>query len=141
MLGGIGIMNPAFAAFGGIVALLGLACLWFWRKFRHETALMAATQTSRAADVAALPPGTIVEVTGTIRCEAPLTGEFSKRSCVYYKSEIERERVRWRDGKRETETVTEYNVERHAPFHIEDSSGRVLVRGDGASFEAVRVLN
>jgi hypothetical protein len=134
-------MNPGFAVLAGIVALLGLGSLWFWKKFRDEAALMAATPTSRAADVAALPPGTVVEVKGTIRCEAPIAGEFSKKTCVYSKSEVEREEVRWRDGKRETSWVNERTTERHAPFYVEDASGRVLVRGESATVEAVEVYN
>jgi E3 Ubiquitin ligase len=134
-------MNPAFAIASGVAALLGLLCLWFWKKYRDEVALMAATPTSRAADVAALAPGTIVEVKGTIRCAAPLSGEFSRKTCVYSKSEIERKEERWKDGKRETHYVTESSVERHAPFQVEDASGRVPVRGDGASVEAVQVYN
>ena len=134
-------MNPGFAVASGVAALLGVVCLWFWKKYRDETALMTATPTSRAADVAALAPGTVVEVKGTIRCSAPLSGEFSKQACVYSKSEIERKEVRWKDGKRETHYVTESSVERHAPFQVEDASGRVPVRGGGASVEAVQVYN
>lgn len=134
-------MNPGFAVASGIAALLGLVCLWFCKKYRDETALMAATPTSRACDVATLAPGTVVEVKGTIRCAAPLSGEFSKQACVYSKSEIERKEVRWKDGKRETHYVTERSTERHAPFHVEDASGRVPVRGEGASVEAVQVYN
>ncbi len=134
-------MNTGLAILSGILALLGLAALWFWKKFRDETALMAATQTSRASDIASLAPGTVVEVKGTIRCDAPLAGEFSQRACVYSLSVIEREEVRVRDGKRERHTVTERSTERHAPFYVEDASGRVLVRPEGASVEAVEVFN
>lgn len=134
-------MNPAFAVIAGIAALLGLGCLWFWKKTRDEIALMIATQTSRAADVASIAPGTLVEVKGTIRCVAPLTGEFSGQPCVYAKSEIERREVRWRDGKRETHTVTERSTERHAPFAVEDESGKVTVRGEGASVTAPKVFD
>jgi len=134
-------MNPGFAVMSGIAALLGLLCLWFWKKFHDETALMAATPTSRASDVAALAPGTIVEVKGTIRCDAPIAGEFSKQACAYSKSEIERKETRWKDGKREYYYATERSTERHAPFHVEDESGRVPVNAEGASVEAVQVYN
>lgn len=134
-------MNWGFAVVSGVLALLGLLCLWFWKKFRDEVALMAGTETSRAADVAALAPGTRVEVKGTIRCDAPLTGEFSQQACVYSLSVVEREEERWRDGKRETHTVTERSTERHAPFQVEDDSGRVLVNAEGASVTAVKVFD
>jgi hypothetical protein len=134
-------MNAGFAVASGVLVLLGLVCLWFWKKFRDETALIAATPTSRACDVAALAPGTVAEVKGTIRCDAPLAGEFSKQACVYSKSEVERKETRWKDGKRETYYVNERSTERHAPFFVEDASGRVPVRSEGASVEAVEVFN
>ncbi|KAB2875829.1 MAG: hypothetical protein F9K43_02065 [Bauldia sp.] len=134
-------MNPGFAVVSGIAVLLGLGCLWIWRKFRREIALMTATETSRAAGVAKLPIGAVVEVKGVVRCDEPLTGEFSGKTCVYFKSEIERKEVRWRDGKRETHYTTEHSSERHAPFEVEDDSGRVPIRAEGASVEAVEVYN
>lgn len=134
-------MNPGFLGLGGVAALLALGCLWLWKKYRDEIALMVATQTSPAADVASLAPGTFVEVKGTIRCEAPLAGEFSQKPCVYFKAEIERKEVRRSGGKRQTHYVTEQSTERHAPFHVEDESGRVLVRGEGAEIETTLVFN
>jgi hypothetical protein len=134
-------MNWGFIAVSGVLVLLGLVCLWFRHKFREEVAVMAATPTSRAADVKTLAPGSVVEVKGTIRCAAPLTGEFSKRPCVYVRSVVERKETRWRDGKRETYYTNERTTELHAPFEVEDDSGRVPVRGQGASVEAVEVFN
>jgi hypothetical protein len=34
--------------------------LWSWRAQRNDMALMRATETTRAADVAKLPPGSLV---------------------------------------------------------------------------------
>jgi hypothetical protein len=134
-------MNWGFLVASGICALLALGALWFCRQFRREVALMAATPTSRAADVAALAPGTMVEVKGTIRCTKPMTGSFSQRLCVYAKSEIERKETRYRDGKTETHYVTESSVENHVPFYVEDASGSILVQPHGASIEAMQVYN
>jgi hypothetical protein len=134
-------MNTGLLIVAGILALAGLICLWFWKKLRDEVALMAATPTSRASDVAAAAPGSIVAVSGTIRCTAPIAGEFSKQACVFSRSEIEREEETWRDGKRETRWVTERTTERHAPFQVEDASGRVSVNAEGATVEAVQVYD
>jgi hypothetical protein len=134
-------MNPGFAIAAGVIALIGLICLWFWKKFRDEVALMAATPIGRAADIAKAASGTLVAVAGIVRCAAPISGEFSKQRCVYAKSEIEREEVTYRDGKRETRWVNERTTERHAPFEVEDASGRVTVNAEGASVEAVEVYN
>ncbi len=79
--------------FGVILVICGAVCFWFRFRKQRELALMAATQTSRAADVASLAPGSVVEVKGTLRCQAPLLGEFSKQQCVYFHAEINREEV------------------------------------------------
>ncbi|MDB5601349.1 MAG: hypothetical protein JWN71_3393 [Xanthobacteraceae bacterium] len=134
-------MNIGFAVTAGIATLIALICLWFWKKLRDETAVMAATPTSRAADVAAMAPGTLVEVKGMIRCDAPFLGEFSQQTCIYAKSIIERRETRWRDGKSETHTTIERSTERHAPFYVEDDSGRVLVRGEGADVDSILVFD
>jgi hypothetical protein len=134
-------MNIGFAVAAGIAALVALICLWFWKKYREENALMAETPTSRAADIASMAPGTLVEVKGTVRCEAPFLGEFSQQPCIYAKSIIERKETRWRDGKSETHTTIERSTERHAPFYVEDESGRVLVRAEGADIESICVID
>jgi hypothetical protein len=134
-------INWGFAAVGGAAAVGGLACLWGWTRYRAEFALMAATETSRAADIATTAPGTLVEVKGTIRCDAPLTGEFSGRPCVFSRSVVEHGETRWEDGKRKTRYVTERSTERHAPFYVEDDSGRVLVHGQDASVDAQQVFH
>lgn len=134
-------INWGFAVVSGIAAAGGLACLWGWTRFRAEVALMAATKTSRAADVATITPGTPVEVKGTIRCDAPLTGEFSQQACVFSRSVVERRETRWKDGKSETHYVTERSTDRHAPFHVEDESGRVLVHGQDATVTAQEVFH
>lgn len=134
-------MNIGFAVAAGIAALVALICLWFWKKYREENAIMAKTPTSRAADVASMAPGTLVEVKGTVRCDAPFLGEFSQQSCIYAKSIIERKETRWRDGKSETHTTIEHSSERHAPFYVEDESGRVLVRGEGADIDSICVID
>jgi hypothetical protein len=134
-------MNWVLLAVSGVCLLLALGAVWWAQTYRREIALMAATQTSRAADVGKLAPGTVVEVKGTIRCDTPMTGSFSQRPCIYAKSVVERKERRVRDGKTEYHTVTESSVENHVPFHVEDDSGRVLVQPQGASVEARQVFN
>jgi hypothetical protein len=132
-------MNWGFLFFTVVLAVLGAVCLYFRRKYQSEIALMAAIETSRAGDVAKIPEGTLVEVKGTIRCDAPLTGQFSELPCVYSRSTIEREERRRKDGQDETTYHTESDVENHAIFWVEDASGRVAVDCQGASVEAPMV--
>jgi hypothetical protein len=124
-----------------LIALAGAAgCLWYRQRLGREIALMAATATSKAVDVARLAPGTVAEVKGTLRCAVPLTAEFSKEVCVYHKSDIERETVYYqRDSQgrsqRKTRTETVHTSTRFAPCTVEDDSGAVPVRLEGAEVE------
>ena len=86
-------MNIVLAVFAGIAALVGLGLLWWrWRVVR-ELRVMSSVDVSGAGSVAAMPPGQVVEVAGTLRVRQPLTAEFSGQPCAYYKAEIEREEV------------------------------------------------
>jgi hypothetical protein len=128
----------ALAASGGL--------LWWRQRVGGEIALMAATATSKATDVAAIAAGTMVEVKGTLRCGSALLAEFSKQSCVYYKSEIQRETAYYtRDsqGRRERKTRTEtvHSSTRFAPCLVEDASGKVAVNLEGADVEGQQAVN
>jgi hypothetical protein len=130
-----------------VLALAGaVGCLWYRTRLGKQIALMAATATSRAAEVAGLAPGTVVEVKGTLRCAAPLTAEFSKEPCVYYKSQIDRETVYYaRDSQgrseRRTRTETVHSNTRFAPCTVEDDSGGVAVTFEGADVEGQQAVN
>ncbi len=129
-----------------IVALVVAVALWIWRsRVGTEMGLMAATETSRAADVAAKAVGTLVELKGKLRGEAPLTSEFAKVAALYYRALTEREveRVsRNSKGERETrrsyETITD--VVRFAPgVVVDDGTGKAPVNLDGAKVEGKQV--
>jgi hypothetical protein len=96
--------------------------------------------------VAARAAGTPVEVKGTLRCEEPLTSEMAGRECAYYVSRVIREyRETERDADGDLETRRRSAVvsesERFAPFFVEDPSGMVGVRGEGAEVDALEVAN
>src|SRR5262249_50258373 len=66
--------------------------------------------------------------------------ELSKQPCVYFKSEIQREVVYYEDdsqGKRQRKTRTEsvQSNTRFAPCTVEDASGRVAIKLDGADID------
>ena len=95
----------------------------------------------------------LVEVKGTTQCEAPLESYLAGISCVYFSYEIEE---RW--SREVTETVTDDKGNTHTetrtetgwstvasetqstPFYIEDDTGSVLVRPEGARIEALGVF-
>lgn len=125
---------------GGLLIALGLILLWRRAVLQKRLRLMSI-ETSPAADVARMAPGTLVEVKGTLRCAAPLTSEFAGRPCAYYANSIEEQVERWEersDGKRHrtTQYRTVKSTALHAPFLVEDASGTVPVNAQEAQVEA-----
>lgn len=129
----------------GVPAGIGVACLWYWRKVGREVALMTATPTSKASDVAAIAPGTLVELKGPLRCDAPLSGEFSHETCIYYRAKIEREYEYYTTdskGRRERQTSREtvQDTIKFAPCVFDDGSGKVPIHFEGAEVEGVETV-
>jgi hypothetical protein len=139
-------MNLVLGIIAGIVALIGLGLLYWRSRVGRELALMASVDTSGAGSVAALAPGSVVEVKGTLRVRVPLVAEFSKQPAAYHKSEIEREETYYeRDSsgkeERRTRTTTVYSNVKYGQCLVEDQTGRVGIDFDGAEVEAVQVVN
>lgn len=130
----------------GVFLLVGLLVLWWRTRVGHEIQLMASTPTSTATQAAQAAPGTFVKVIGTLRCQQPITSEFTQTPCAYFKAEIERQEVYYErdsDGKeqRRTRTNTIHSNAQNAACAIADDSGMVGVDFHGANVEAVEVLN
>jgi hypothetical protein len=139
-------MNWWLIGFGILAAVCAGGCFWYRRTLGGEIALMAATPTSRAADVAKLDPGGLVEVIGTLRCQNPLKAEFSGQACAYHNSKIEREEVHYEkdsQGKseRKTRSTTLHSNIRYAPCAVEDASGTVALDLHGTAVEGEQVVN
>ena len=135
-----------FVLFGILMWAAAGVLLYFRRRQSSKTELMRDTETSAAARVAAMAAGTPIEVKGTLRCEEPLTSEMAGRKCAYYVSRVIREyRETERDADGDLETKRRSAVvsesERFAPFYVEDPSGMVGVRGEGAEVDALEVAN
>ena len=134
-------------AIAGVVCLgVGALLLWIGRGQQSKRNLVSRVATSNASEVAGLLPGEPVEVKGKLRCDTPLTGEISQRPCVYFDAKVTREYERreqdsngnWHTDRR-SETVA--SNKQSTPFYVEDASGRVLVRPDGADIEAQKVVD
>ena len=135
-----------FVLFGVLMWVAAGVLLYFRRGQLDKTGLMRDTETSAAASVAAMAAGAPVEVKGALRCEEPLTSEMAGRECAYYVSRVIREyRETERDADGDLETRRRSGVvsesERFAPFFVEDPSGTVGVRGEGAEIDALEVAN
>jgi hypothetical protein len=116
------------------------------RRQRRTAALMRETETTRAAEVSGLAAGTAVEVTGLLRLEEPVESEMAGQYCACYKSQVIREyEVSDHDSdgpstrRRRSEVTASH--ERFAPFAVEEDSGAVGTRGEGAEVDATEVTN
>ncbi len=139
-------LGIVFLAFGLLAWVAVGVLLYFRRKTLGKTELMRRVDTSSVADASAAAPGTLVEVKGTLRCESPLESEMTGRPCAYYLSQVIREYQdtdRDADGDLKTRRRSEVvaSNERFAPFAVEDGSGAIGVRGEGAEVDAVEVMN
>jgi hypothetical protein len=121
--------------------------LWSWRSSRKDMALMRTTETTRAADVAKLPVGSLVEVKGRLRCASPVTGELSKCRCAHFAATVERdyETLEY-DAKHQTsypahKTEVVKSSTLFAPFEIEDDSGRAVVSPAAAIVEGIAAVD
>lgn len=135
-----------FLAFGIVMWVVAGVLLYFRRRQLRKTELMQQVQTSNAAEVSGLGPGTLAEVKGTLRCESPLKGEMAEKECAYYLSQVIREYQETRrdsDGDLKTTRRSEViaSNEQFAPFVVEDDTGAVGVRGEGAEVDAYEVMN
>ncbi|ODA67128.1 E3 Ubiquitin ligase [Methyloligella halotolerans] len=106
---------------------------------------MLATETVPAGTVADLPAGTLVEVKGTLRCAAPVTGHLSQSPCAHYVATVLREYSYYRsdsNGRRQrvrgNETLE--SVTACAAFEVVDDSGAVLVRPEEATVEGISAV-
>lgn len=140
-------MAPWLLLAGVLLAPSAAFLLWSWRAQRNDMALMRATETTPAADVAKLPPGSLVEVKGRLRCAAPVTGDLSKNPCAHFMATVERDyEILQYDAHhkgsyrvRKTEIVQSNIV--YAPFEIEDDSGRAKVLPEDAIIEGIETVD
>jgi hypothetical protein len=121
--------------------------LWGWRTSRQDVSLMRATETTPAGEIAKLPPGSLVEIKGRLRCAAPVTGNLSKSPCAHFVASIERdyEILEYDPGCKSSyrvkRTACELANTMSAPFEIEDDSGRATVIPDGALIEGIQAID
>ena len=110
-------------------------------------ALMRATETTPAAEIAKLPAGSLVEVKGRLRCAAPVTGDLSKSPCAHFAATVERDyEVVQYDARRNTsyrvrKTEIVQSNTLFAPFEIEDDSGRARVLPANAIIEGIEAVD
>ena len=134
-----------FLLFGVALMVAAGVVLRFRGRTMGKSAAMGATETSGAAHVASLKPGSVVEVKGTLRCEAPLRSDMAGEGCAYYSSRVIREYIKEDrdddDGGSDRRSETVSHTERFAPFSVEDPTGSVAVNAEGADVDAKEVVD
>ena len=96
----------------------------------------------------------LVELKGSVQCEQPLVSYLAEKQCIYYSFDIEE---RWSrlvtevvsDGKGGSRTVTRRESgwasvssrTESTPFYVQDDTGSLLVRPEGARTEALGVFS
>ena len=122
-----------FVLFGVLMWVAAGALVYFRRRQLRRTELMRSVETTEAVDVDDIPPGTPVEVKGTLRCEEPLTSGLAGKPCAYYLSRAIREYTRpdHDDDDVGSDRLSEVvaSNERFAPFAVQHGSGTAGVRG------------
>jgi hypothetical protein len=140
-------MVPWLLLAGVVLAASAAFLLWGWRTQRNDMALMRATETTPAADVAKLPAGSLVEVKGKLRCAAPVIGDLSKRPCAHFVATVERDYEiteycatrKTSNRVRRTEIVQSNTL--FAMFEIEDASGKARVSPENAIIEGIEAVD
>jgi hypothetical protein len=134
-----------FLLVGITLWVAGGVVLYFRSRTLGKAGLMQEVSTSAASEVAALAPGTLVELKGTLRCDSPLVSEMAEQDCAYYSSRVVREYTeedRHDDevgSNRRSETLS--HNERFAPFAVEDATGKVPVNAESAEVDAKQVVD
>jgi hypothetical protein len=119
-----------------------------------ETATSASLKETADAVAKELGPGSfnqICELKGVIACDKPLLSEIRQIPCVYYRSQVTREyeeeiherdpRTGQRHTRRERRTETVSSNTRQIEFHVEDQTGRTLVRPEGVEWDEEKAID
>ena len=118
-----------------VLAVIGVAVLFFGFRRLHKYRLIADTPTSKIRSMAM----GLVELNGSAFAKNFLTAPFSDSKCVYYRYEIQEYREHTRrdsNGRvhRERRWETIASGERRAPFFAKDDTGEVYVDPGDAEF-------
>lgn len=147
--------------FAGISWAGALVLWWLGKRSQRRMLAMHSVDTYRAADLhelatkvaAEIGAGSFrqaAEVKGTIQCDEPLQSQLGGIACVYFDARVTQEYEETytttdSEGKRVRRTRRGSEVMSHTtsavPFFVEDASGRMEVKPDGAEFIAESVTS
>lgn len=143
---------------GGLVLMaLGGLLLFFRKQALAKVEQLKATVSKSIGDLLALAKtgGSLtqqnIEVHGTITCASPLTAELSRKPCVSFRSEVQREYEETYYEKNNQTGANEAKTRKghetvstnrgQTPFQLKDNSGSIAVDPNGADIDEEQVLN
>jgi hypothetical protein len=119
---------------GLIVLLLGGVSFFVGKRKHEKKKLLVQTKT---VPVGQIQDGQQTIVQGIIESNNPLKTPFTRRDCVYYEYELDREVVtKDKEGRKQRKWEKVSSDKQAAPFLIKDDTGKVAVFPDGASIDA-----
>jgi hypothetical protein len=137
-------MNTAVVYAPAIGVALGLLCLWGSLRLRRKRRLIDDLPTAKTQGVFI----GLVELKGTAEITAPLTGFLSGQHCVQYHYNVDEHWSRtvtesYTDSKGKSQTRTKQESGwttvaqggETSDFYLQDDTGTVLVRPEGAKIE------
>ena len=141
----------------GVLLLVAVGLAYGATRAKKRAGLMAATETSTvellesmASDLIGSSLSYLTEVKGAVVADNPLISELSQMECVYYSMRVEREyeEVEYEtdsDGNRRrttrTRSTTVSQNKRSLPFFVQDATGKIQVRPEGAQLIAEKVVD
>jgi hypothetical protein len=146
-----------YIVFGVLVLIVGGIMLMIARNEQSKLAAITSADTYTSQMIADLHKRVTssvgadalaqqCEISGTIECDAPLSGPISGQPCVAYTYTVTREYeedVTEKNSEGKLVTTTKKNSEtektesKQVPFYVRDDSGRVLLLPDGAELDLV----
>lgn len=118
---------------GVIILIIGAVLFIFAGKRKKTQGEMAKT---KSIPINQLREGQPAEIQGIVASSQPMKTPFSKKDCVYYEYELEREtQVKDQQGRASLRWETLSQDRRNIPFWIQDKTGQVVVYPEKADID------
>ncbi|MCA9522271.1 MAG: E3 ubiquitin ligase family protein [Myxococcales bacterium] len=155
-------MNIGLLLIGIVALLVGGGCLWAFGNRRDKVFQMKLAETRKVSEIRAISSevageigagsfNEVLEVKGVLKCAEPLKSALKGEPCVHYEMEVVREyeerveRVDQQTGRHVMETVrrseTLSSNSQSVEFTVDDGSGEIVIRPDGAEIDSVQILD
>lgn len=119
---------------GIIILVIGIVLIIFAQKKKKTQTELSKT---KSLPISQLQPNTKAEIQGTVSTSQPMQTPFSKRDCVYYAYEMEREvQTTDQQGRPQRRWETVSRDKKSIPFRVRDQTGQIAVYPERANIDA-----